>query len=226
MFRREFWILCSLAVGVLLAVAAAGFWVGHTIREDADKIALDTLPSLVDAGNAMSLAQDNWHRLHLLSNAKSAAEQAALIEQIRTNSNEGVWRDYGQSIYSRQEQQEYQELLSVRNEFMRLREQYFAFVQSGRDEEARTFLEQKLVPTYENYRELSKRLFEYNAQAGSDYTAKVVRMSRAAPLVLSVCGIVIFGFGLIAGLRGALVGLSLVSYRPKTENKNTEALKN
>jgi hypothetical protein len=216
MFRKEFLILCSLAAGIFLIVVAAGFSVGHTIREDADKIALDTLPSLVDAGTAMALTQDNWLRVHLFSNAQSAAEQAALITQIRTNSNEGLWRDYGQSIYDPEEQREYRELLAVRSGFLQLREDYFALIQTGHPAEAKIFLDQKLTPAYEQYREISKNLFEYNARAGRDRAGKVVWISRAAPLVMGACGVVVFTFGLVVGLRGALVGLKLVSRRPKT----------
>lgn len=211
MFQKEFLILCSLAAGVFLLVAAAGFWVGHTIREDADKIALDTLPGLVDAGDAMALAQDNWHRVHLLSNAQSAAEQAVLMEQIRINSNEGIWRDYTQSVYTPEERKEYRELLSVRSHFLQLREEFFTLVETGRLAEAKIFLTQKLTPANEAYREASRTLFEYNARVGRERAAKVIWISRAVPLILAACGGIIFVIGLAVGLKGALGGLHLVS---------------
>ena len=216
MFRKEFLILCSLTAGVFLIVAVAGFWVGHTIREDADKIALDTLPGLVDAGDAMALTQDNWLRVHLLLNAQTTAEQAALVTRIQTNSNEGLWGNYGQGVYDSEERREYSELLSVRSGFLQLREEFFRLIQTGHSAEAKNFLEQKLTPAYENYRKLSKQLFEYNARSGRNRAARVVWISRAAPLVLGACAVTVFAFGLIVGLRGALVGLKLASRNPKT----------
>jgi len=192
MFRKEFLILCSFATGMFLTVVAAGFWVGHTIGEDADKIALDTLPSLVDAGTGMALTQDNWLRVYLLASTQSAAEQAALITQIRTNSNEGIWRDYDQNVYDPEEQQGYRELLAVRSNFMQLREEFFALIQTGPATGAKIFLEQKLTPAYEGYRENSMKLFEYNAQAGRSHAARVVWISRAAPLVLGACSVIVF----------------------------------
>ena len=215
MFRKEFFILCSLAAVVFLIVAAAGFGVGHTITGNADKIALDTLPGLVDAGTAMALTQDNWHRVHLLSNAQTAVEQTALITQIRTNSNEGIWRDYSQSIYDPEERQKFRELLAVRSGFLQQREEYFTLIQAGHPEEAKIFLKQKLAPEYQSYHEIIKELFEYNAQVGRNRAADIIRISRTAPLVLAVCSLVIFAFGWIVGLRGTFVGPKLASRNPK-----------
>jgi hypothetical protein len=216
MFRKELLILSGLMGMVFLIVASAGVWVGHTIRVDADKIALDTLPDLVDAGAAMALTQDNWLRVQLIANSQSAAEQQALIAQIETNSNEGFWRDYAQSVYGLKEQQEFRELMTARGNFIRLREEFFEFIQANRDVAAKALLEQKLTPAYEKYRGSSKRLFEYNAQIGRERAAKVVWIARMVPLILAICGVTVFAFGLTVGLHGAFVGWNLASRRHRT----------
>ena len=215
MFRREFFILCTLATAIFLMVAVAGFWIGHTISTDAGKIAADTFPSLVDAGSAMTLAQDNWLRVQLLANTASATDQSMLIEQIGANSNEGLWRDYGQSIYDAEERQEYQQLLFDRTNYLRLRDEYFALIRGNQNSVARDFLQDKLTPAYERYREISNRLFQYNANSGRIRAARLIWISRLAPLVLGVCAIIIFVLGLIAGMRGVLTGLNLASRFPK-----------
>jgi len=215
MFRREFFILCALATAIFLMVAAAGFWIGHTISTDAGKIAVDTVPSLVDAGSAMTLAQDNWLRVQLLASTTSATEQSALIGQIGANSNEGLWRDYGQSIYDPEERQQYHTLLSDRGNYLQLREEYFALIRNGQNAAARDFLRDKLAPAYERYRDVSNRLFQYNATDGLIRAARIIWISRLAPPVLGACAIVIFAFGLIAGMRGVLTGLNLASRFPK-----------
>ena len=218
MFRRESQILYGLAASVFLAAAAGGCWVGHTLRKDANLIALDTLPGLVDAGSAMALTQENWLRVHLLLDQQaSAAEQAAVVQQIRTNSNEGLWRDYRQTVYGSEEREEYDELLKTRINFLGLREEFFSLVQANRFAEATTFLQQKLAPAYQSYHTASQRLFERNASIGRARAAQVIHIARIAPLVLGASGLVIFGLGLLTGLRGALGGLHLASRMQKND---------
>jgi hypothetical protein len=216
MFRRELLILGGLMAMVFLMVAAAGVWVGRTIRDDADKIALDTLPGLVDAGAAMALTQDNWLRVQLIANSQSAAEQKTLIEHIEANSNEGFWRDYAQSVYGPKEQHEFRELMAARGNFVQLRQDFFRFIKTSRGAEVNAFLQQKLTPAYEKYRTCSKRLFEYNAQLGRERATKVVWIARMVPLVLAICGVTVFAFGLAVGLHGAFAGWNLASRRHQT----------
>jgi hypothetical protein len=215
MFRREFLILCGLAAGLFLLVAAAGFWIGHTLSVDSNAIAIDTLPSLVDAGRAISVAQENWLRVQLVEVATSTAEQSALISQIRTNSNEGTWQDYAHSVYETEERLDYQDLLSARSAFLQLREEYFALALAGNGPAARQFLRQKLNPAYQRYLASSRLLFQFNARAGVKRAARMVWISRLGPPVLAASAVIIFGFGLLAGLRGALTGLNLASRFPR-----------
>src|SRR5262245_15258679 len=115
MFRKEFLIFSSLAMGVFLLVAAVGMWLGHAIKEDAATLSTDTLPGLVDAGAAMAMTQENWLRVHLLVNTQSSGDRIELIEKIRANSNEGLWKDYGQSVSGVDERQDYAALVAARN---------------------------------------------------------------------------------------------------------------
>jgi hypothetical protein len=211
MFRKELLILTGLAGTIMLAVAVASFWVGHTLRDDADKIALDVLPGLVDAGAAMAQSQENWLNARLLLNSPTPEAQATLIHQIQTNSNEGFWRDYAACVYDPAEAVEYAELLIARTNFTQLRDQYFILIESNNLVAAKGLMEEKLVPAYANYRVASRRLFKFNADIGHRRAATVVRISRWAPLVLAGCGVLVFGLGLVTGVRGALGGLALVS---------------
>jgi len=216
MFRKEFLIMCSLAAGIFLLVAAACYWVAHTIQRDASDIALDTLPSLVDAGAAISLAQDNWLRVQLLLTTQSAAEQSGYIAQIQTNSTDLLWRDYGQNIYTAEDQRNYDNFLVVRTNFMKLRNEFYTLVQQGRLPEAKGFLQTKLSPAYDQYRASSKTMFDYNATVGRQRAASVIRFARAAPYVLGFVGVLVFGLGVLFGLRGALAGLDLASRSRKS----------
>jgi hypothetical protein len=189
--------------------------VGHTIRNDASQIAADTLPGLVDAGAAMAMTQENWLRVHQVLTAPSSAERDELVRQVRANSTDGLWRDYGVSIFEAEDSRNYREMLTVRSNYFELREAFFDQVKAGRMPEAKAFLGEKLTPAYERYRAISKDLFEYNARQGRERAAKVIHVARRAPFIIAFAGLVIFGFGVLIGLRGAFSGLDLVFQRGK-----------
>lgn len=211
MFRRELLIVGSLAALVFVLVAVVGSFVGRAIQRDASMIAVDTLPGLVDAGAATSLTAENWLRAHQILQAASEAERTVLMRQIRATSNERLWREYGESIFDEEDRKNYTELLTVRTNFMRLREEFLALTQAGHAAEAQSFLELKLTPAYHAYQGVSKKLFEYNARLGRERAARVIRLSRIAPLALAGFCVLVFAFGVVIGLRGAFTGLELVS---------------
>jgi hypothetical protein len=211
MFRKELLIVCSVGATVFLLVAVASSLVGRAIQREASMIAVDTLPSLVDAGAAMTLTEENWLRVQLLVHAASEAARAANVQEIRTNSNEGLWREYGESVFAEEDRKNYNELLVLRTNFLTLREEFLALTQAGRLPEAQSFLELKLTPAYQRYKANSRKLFEYNARHGRERAAKVIRFSRVAPLALAGFCVLIFAFGVVVGLRGAFTGLELAS---------------
>jgi len=208
-------VLCVLALGVFGLVVGGSFWVGHVIRNDASMIAADTLPGLVDAGAAMAVTQENWLRAHLLLNERSAAERAALMQQIRANSNEALWQEYGQAIYAAEDAKAYAELMKAQKDYLKLREEFFALVEAGRIPEANVSITRGLSSAYQHYLACSQKLFEYNARTGRQRAAKVIGVSRIAPFVIGLSGLVVFAFGTLVGLRGALSGLHLASRIPK-----------
>jgi len=218
MFRKEFLIISALAVMIFSLAALAGLWVAETIKKDASSIALDSLPGVVDAGAATATIQENWLRTHALVNSSSSAERAALAQQIRTQSTEKLWRDYADSIYEPQDRLNFHELVRVRTNFLALREQFLRLAESQQLPEARSFLDQKLTPAYESYRAMSEKLFQYNAQVGRERASRVIRVSRLAPWVLAFAGVVLFGSGVLVGLRGAFTGLDLAS-RPSAKSQ-------
>ncbi len=210
MFRRELLILVAAATAVFALVALATYWVGHIIRTEATYIAGDTLPGLVDAGSALAVMQENWLRVNLLQHTQSPRERAELIHQIQTNRTDDFWTDYGKGIYAEEDRKNFAELQRVRADFLSRRDQYFELVKND-PAAAEPFFRTQLEPLYGSYRELSTRLFQYNARIGQGRAAKVIRFAKLAPLVLGGGGVFVFGLGVILGLRGAFTGLHLAS---------------
>ena len=201
--------MCSLATAVFILVALASSLASRAVQREASNIALDTLPGLVNAGGAISIMQENWLRLNLALSSASPSERAALMQEIRASSNQGLWQDYGQSVYDPQDEKNYSQLLAARSSFVRLREQSLSLTDTQSASEAKTFFEHKLAPAYADYQARSKKLFEYNAKIGRERAARVIRISRFAPYLLGASSVLVFGFGVVVGLRGALTGLDL-----------------
>jgi hypothetical protein len=206
MFRKELLILSALALLLFGMVATASFWVAGAVQREATWIAADTLPSLVDAGLAIDRSQENWLRLQQLMQSADRQEIARLIRQ---NSDDDLWRDYGQSIFDAEDGRNYAQLMRTRSDFLKLREDFLTMALAGRDPEAREFLSAKLAPAYAGYHEISRKVFEFNANVGRDRAARVVKVSKIAPF--AICGfcVLVFAFGLLTGLRGAFSGLEI-----------------
>ena len=215
MFRKEFIVLGMLALAVLSLVVGGNFWVVHVIRNDASMIAVDTLPGLVDASAAMAIAQANWVRSLSLLGGRSAAERAAIMQQVRTNSTESLWQEYGERIRTSEDARAYAALMEALKDYLKLREEFFSTVEAARTAEANALMAQKLSPAYDRYLTCSQKLFEYNARVGRERAAKVIRVSRIAPFVVGLLAVIVFAFGMLIGLRGTLSGLYLASRFPK-----------
>ena len=78
-------------------------------------------PGLVDTGLAIQMLNDNEHAVQLLLQTRTAAEQAAFIAQIRTNNTEPFWKDYAASIFSVEDQTNYDLAMSVRQSYLQAR---------------------------------------------------------------------------------------------------------
>ncbi len=88
MYRKELSLLSALCLLIFLLVAGTGTLVVQVVQRDASMLAIDTLPGLVNAGDAIALIDENWLRIHLLTQESNAPRQASLIQQIRSNSDE------------------------------------------------------------------------------------------------------------------------------------------
>jgi hypothetical protein len=219
MFRKELFLLCSAAALVFILVALAGSFVSHTIQQEASRIAVDNLPGLVDAGEALLRTEENWLRVHLLGIADQSADRTALIQQIHNTSTEPLWRDYQRFVFEPEDQENYNRMLADRKEFIKVREVYLKNVLAEKPAvETEALFKSSVEPAYQRYKASSEKLFAYNSSSGRERAAKVLRLARAAPWVLGGFGMVIFALGVLFGMRTAFGGLDL-TYRTLNRGK-------
>ncbi len=93
---------------------------------------------------------------------------------------------------------------------MRDREQFFSLVQTENLTQAHSFLDSRLSPEHDLYLTAAKTVFAYNVRVGNERATKVLWYSQLAPLVLGVLCVLVFGLGVLMGLRGAFIGLDLL----------------
>jgi hypothetical protein len=211
MFRKELSILGGIVIVIFLAVAGSSWYAARALQQTAAMVALDTLPGLVDAGAAISRMRENWLRIHLVLQTTDTSARAALINYVRINSTEGLWRDYGHSAYSEQAKQGFQALAAARSAFLGRRDEFLELAAAGRQDEAATILEKDLTPLYAQYDRKAQALFAYNARVGRERGATVLEYARFAPFAISALALFMFLLGTLFGWRFAWSGPDLLS---------------
>lgn len=211
MFRKEALVLYALAASVLLVVAGGSFWLERSMQQSAVMIAQDTLPSLVDAGTAIQRSEENWLRVHLLQHLTAHEKQQELVKQIKTYTTDDFWRDYHRSIYDPEDQANYDRMMAARDEFLRLRQDYFDLVLGDRLADADALPESKLTPAQAKYNAAAMKLFTTNARVGRERADNILRFARFMPWAVGVAAMLVFGLGVLTGLRGAFTGMDVAA---------------
>jgi hypothetical protein len=211
MFRKELLTLFGIVLGTFLVVGVLTFGAASRLERHSRAMAVDLLPSIIDASNAQLVGEENWARVHDLLKLGSAAERAPAIAYIQTNSADAFWRDYSKAANAQAGRGRMEELFTARRTYLDLREQFFKLVSGDQLKEAQRFLDQEVAPAYARVRALSRGLFQTSTQSGREHAEAVTRISRVSPPLFALLGVMIFGLGLVIGLRGAFSGLDLVS---------------
>jgi len=211
MFRKEVIIVLGLAGAVFLLITLTALGVGRIMQKTASMMALDDVPSLVNAGAAIFHIQENWGYVNQLPDTGAASNRLALIQQIRRNSPEEHWLNYRGTVYTHEEAGLYNQTMIARSNYTRLREDFFAEIQAGRLAEARASLKLTLRPNYEHYKQAAVRLFETDTKLGLSRAAQSIWYSRAFTLLFIAFGLLVFATGFLVALRLVLTGRYSIS---------------
>lgn len=208
MFRKELVVLGGIAVAVFLVVAGIASLAVRAVQAEASLVAQDTLPGLVNAGEAVSRLNENWFNTYQLLNVASPTARASLMNRIETNSTSELWERYEKSIYDPKDAQLFQKMGQSRTEFLVARSNYFNLVKSGQMTEARNFFEGRLDMTAQNYRWAAGDIFIYNADVGQQRADRIIRLSRWTPFVLGGLCVGILLVGMFIGFKASLGAFS------------------
>ena len=206
MFQRELLIFLSLAATIFLAVAGAGGFAVHELHETSRKLVVDTLPGLVDAGLAAERMHDNRHTMREMLFPHTAAERAQMIELVTTNSPEALWRDYAGSIFEAEDRQNYDAMIQTRSNYLQSCEQFVGLVAAEKMDEAVALFNGDLSRRFQNYNDAAKIVFDYNVRQGMERGKRILASSRYAPWAIGGLCVLLFGLGLVLGLRSGLSG--------------------
>jgi hypothetical protein len=207
-------IVGALAAAIFLAVAGAGWFTVRELHEYSSKLVEDTLPGLVDTGLAGERMHDNRHTMHEMLFPHTAAERAQMIEQVKTNSTDALWQDYTASIFEPADRQNYQTAMLTRSNYLQGCNQFLDLVSAGKIDEATVLFNGDLSQRFQRYNAAAKNLFDYNMWQGIGRGKIILETATYAPWVIAGVCVLMFGFGLLLGLRLVLSGAKLNRRQP------------
>src|SRR5258706_8762952 len=184
MFRKEVLILCGVALAVFALVVGAASLAIRAAQHDAKMLAEDTLPGLVNAGEAINRIHENWFNTRLLLNLDSTRVRSNLINGIVTNSTGILWQRYSESIFDAQDAASFTQMETSRANFLQSRGRYFDLVGADKMDEARTCYDSQLTPAFQKYRDSAADFVALNATVGQRRAGRIIHMASWTPSAL------------------------------------------
>ena len=213
MFRKELLTLSFLAAVIFLLVAGVTAWMAHALANNARMIVVDTLPGLVNAGEALNVMDNNWEKILGLTSLPTAETRLNVIQQIHAHSTQEFWASYEQSIFDPHDRQLFAAVQAARSRSRVLADQFFALVRDQHLDAAQQLLEKEMTPVFAEYRAATLKLFELNKTIGDRRSEHILSICRWLPLSAAVSSVLVFGLGFAFGLRGAFTGLEMMFQR-------------
>jgi hypothetical protein len=208
MFHKELVILGCLAAVVFLLVASFASWAVRAVQRDGKMLAKDTLPGLVNAGEAINRMNENWFNASLMLTLESTEARSNLMQKISANSTQLPWQRYSVTIYNQEDQQLFKQMEMDRDAFLAERVQYFHLIDASKMQEAKEFFQSHLKPAFEKYRGAAGSIFAFNAKVGQQRADRLIRFSWWTPYALAgFCVMVLFA-GVFVGFKASLGAFS------------------
>ncbi|TAK98850.1 MAG: hypothetical protein EPO07_11460 [Verrucomicrobia bacterium] len=208
MFQKEVIALGLTAIIIFTLVAGAASLAIRAVERDAKLVAQDTLPGLVNAGEALNRIQENWLNATLLLHTPDAPTRARLIEKVNTNATDAFWEKYQESIFGQRDADTFKDMQQCRTEFIALRKEYFELVAAGKMDDAARLYESQLKAAFEKYRNNSLALFTYNADLGQSRADRILQISTWTPFALAGFCVLVLMLGVFVGFKATLGAFS------------------
>ena len=221
MFRKELFILCSLIVAIFAGVAIVSSLMARALQHESQMVARTTLPGLVNAGAAINRMNDNWENVQLLAQIPSAEARTNLMQNIRANTTEDLWKEYRKSIFDRRDKILFEQTQISRTNYLVLVYHYYDLVNAQKLDEAGQLLKANVLPAFDEYKRNATSLFNLNTETGEKRAQHIIQLTRWLPLIAGFFCVVVFSMGVFIGLKGAFGSLVFAS-QPRKHPKNAQ----
>ncbi len=208
MFRKELIILGVIACAVFAVVAGIASLAVSMVQRDASMVARDTLPGLVNAGEAIDRVHENWFNTLRLPRIESATARAKTIDIIDANSTGELWKRYSDAIADPHDSKLFQAMTGSRAAFLGFRSNYFGLVRAGRMDEAEEFFWKTLEPASKEYQRASRDLFVFNAEVGRQRADRIMAVSWWSPVAIGIFCVGVLLVGFFIGFKASLGAFS------------------
>lgn len=208
MFQKEVLVFGSIASAVFVAVALFASRAVRTVHRDSKMLAEDTLPGLVNAGDAINRMNENWFNAHLLLSMNSREARSNLVQKINANSTEPLWQRYNQAIFDKRDAELFSQVENRRAQFLAGRNEYFKLIETAKISEATTFFETNLEPLFSEYRSSAVNIFRLDAGIGQQRADRIIRFSWWTPYALGAFCVMVLLAGIFVGFKASLGAFS------------------
>jgi len=204
MFKRELVNLGLLTAGIFILVSASGWYLVEKLHQTSKMLAIDTLPGLVDAGQGEEQIYQDRRALRELLFSHTAAERKVMISLLSTNQSAELWLDYAKSIFEVEDNQNFQNMMLVRSNYLAGLPRFLSLVENGRIPEATDYFNGESRDMFVRYEAAVRTLFEYNVQQGRNRAESLLVINSYVKGVIAIFAVMLFLLGVAVGFRLAL----------------------
>jgi methyl-accepting chemotaxis protein len=191
------------ALAGFLALVIAGLsifsvWRIKDLKAISDSISDDSMPGLIDSGKINQGQMLNLILVNRLSRARSPEEKKALRAEISDTSkaiSEAMDR-YEKTIYADDDRQNFNKLKTLRADYGKNRDDFFAKLESN-PAEAQTLLDGQLYTAFVACQNQARLIVDYNANTGDVRSKNMAVQVNSTNLTLTVLGISTVLIGLV-----------------------------
>ena len=175
--------LLSLRGAVLMAAVFAvigilQFTVVDSLQDRAREIVNQRLPGLAQAAAANASFSDSFFLAQRVVLETNPATRARLQEQLLTSASDtsGHLRNYELLISSEDDRVIYDRFVAARIHYRELRAQAIVLAETGNPDEARRFFEASVMPAFDQCKDLSDTLLQYNTRESEELGRGMIRI--------------------------------------------------
>lgn len=206
MLQRELLIILAFVMAVFLGVAGTGWFAVQRLNQTSERLVMDTLPGLVEAGLAEERIHEGRHLMREMLFPHTADERLQLIGSMGTNAANAEWQKYQDSIFEPEDRQNFAAMMLIRSNYLQTVPHFCDLVRAGDMDKAGAYFYGDQSRLFRDYLASTETIFEYNVNQGAVRGRSILNATRYAPWTIGALCVLVFVFGLALGLRLALRG--------------------